>query len=192
MCEQNNLIERLKVNDEAAYQELFEIFFKRLHHFAQRMVFDAEVAHDLVQAVFISLYENSKKLTVDTNLPGWLFISVRNSCLKYLRDRKVEDRRNVLYAEAMLEAEAMEYIDDEELLQKIYSVIENLPDKCRRIAEMRLIREMKFSEIASELSISENTAKVQVHRAISKIKEQLSNDPLLLILLSAYFELFSD
>ena len=63
MDENNILLERLKANDEAAYQELFEIYFKQLHHFAERMVFDSEVAHDLVQDVFISLYENSKKLS---------------------------------------------------------------------------------------------------------------------------------
>lgn len=184
------LIERLKVNEEAAYQELFEIYFKQLHHFAERMVFDAEVAHDLVQTVFISLYENCRKLPSECNLGAWLFVAVRNACLKYLRDRKVEDRRHVLYVEATLNAEAMEWIDDEELLKKIYLAIENLPEKCRQIAEMRLIREMKFSEIASELSISENTAKVQIHRAISKIKEQLSADSTLLLLWSAYLELF--
>ena len=49
---------------------------------------------------------------------------------------------------------------------------------------------MKFSEIASELSISENTAKVQVHRAISKIKEQLAADSALFVLFSAYVEYF--
>ena len=83
MDENNILLERLQANDEAAYQELFEIYFKQLHHFAERMVFDSEVAHDLVQDVFISLYENSKKLSARSNLSGWLFVSVRNSCLKY-------------------------------------------------------------------------------------------------------------
>ena len=190
MDENNTLIERLKANDETAYQQLFEIYFKRLHHFAERMVFDTEVAHDLVQDVFISLYENNRKLSAQSNLSAWLFVSVRNSCLKYLRDRKVEDRRNLLYVEATLNSESIEWIDDEELLKKIYLEIENLPDKCRQIAKMRFIKEMKFSEIASELSISENTAKVQVHRAISKIKEQLAADSALFVLFSAYVEYF--
>ena len=57
---------------------------------------------------------------------------------------------------------------------------------------MRLIKEMKYSEIASELSISENTAKVQVHRAIRKIKEQLAADSAFFILLSAYLEFFQE
>ena len=57
---------------------------------------------------------------------------------------------------------------------------------------MRLIKEMKYSEIASELSISENTAKVQVHRAILKIKEQLAADSAFFILISAYLEFFQE
>ncbi len=57
---------------------------------------------------------------------------------------------------------------------------------------MRLIKEMKYSEIASELSISENTAKVQVHRAILKIKEQLAADSAFFILLNAYLEFFQE
>ena len=55
MDENNILLERLQANDEAAYQELFEIYFKQLHHFAERMVFDSEVAHDLVPVSYTHL-----------------------------------------------------------------------------------------------------------------------------------------
>ena len=176
--------------DEKAWQELFDSYYESLCHHAARILLDDHVAEDVVQEVFVNLwngtavFENEKALTV------YLYRSVTNNALKYLRDRKVEDRRNLLYVEATLNSESIEWIDDEELLKKIYLAIENLPDKCRQIAKMRFIKEMKFSEIASELSISENTAKVQVHRAISKIKEQLAADSALFVLFSAYVEYF--
>lgn len=187
----DDLIARLKAKDEMAYKRLFELYFKRLHHFASSMVFDDEEARDIVQDVLISLFEHCEKFTSQSNLAAWLFVSVRNGCLKYLRDRQVEDRRNLLYMEASLNADSIEWIDDEELLKQIYLAIENLPEKCRQVAKMRFLKEMKFREIASELSISENTAKVQVHKAISKIKEHLAANSALSSLILAYIDFLS-
>ena len=140
MDETNILLERLKANDEAAYQELFEIYFKQLHHFAERMVFDTEVAHDLVQDVFISLYENSKKLSARSNLSGWLFVSVRNSCLKYLRDRNTEEARLRLWNEVELEMSEEDFssVVREEGLRKLRELIDLLPGERRKVILMSM------------------------------------------------------
>ena len=85
------LIKYLRKNDRKAYSILFDKYFERLFTFAVRVVFREDVANDIVQEIFISLYEKSEILNYDLSLKSYLFNSVRNRCFNYLRDRKVED-----------------------------------------------------------------------------------------------------
>ena len=158
--------------------ELYDFYFKRLHHFAVNFVFDYDVANDIVQSVFIKLYESISGFSADVNIGAYLCVMVRNRCLNYLRDQNIEDRHKILYLQAAEETETLSWIDDEELIRKIHAVIEKLPEKCREICELRFYKNMKFSE------------KVQVHRAIQKIKETLSTEDVMLIGLLSFFELF--
>lgn len=184
---ETDLIHRLQQKDRRAYMELYDSYFKRLHHFALKFVFDCEVASDIVQTVLITLYENIARLNPNVNLGAYLMAMVRNRSLNYLRDRAVEDRHKILYLQAVEQTETLEWLDDEELINRLRSIIEKLPDKYRRICELRFYRNMKYSEIAATLSISETAAKVQVFRAVQKIKESLADEDFQIIALLILF-----
>ena len=66
------LINRLQRNERAAYMELYDFYFKRLHHFAVNFVFDYDVANDIVQSVFIKLYESISGFSADVNIGAYL------------------------------------------------------------------------------------------------------------------------
>jgi RNA polymerase sigma-70 factor (ECF subfamily) len=170
--------------------ELFENYFVKLHRFATGMVFDGEVANDIVQGAFIKLYEYAARLAPNTNLGGWLFVCVRNDALKHLRNRKIEDKNKLLYVQTTMDSDALEWIDDSELIKKIHEAISELPERCRQVAELRFLKSKKYKEIALELNISEDTAKVQAHRAIIKIKEKVKGNDLLLMALASFLETF--
>ena len=78
------LIKYLRKNDRKAYSILFDKYFERLFTFAVRVVFREDVANDIVQEIFISLYEKSEILNYDLSLKSYLFNSVRNRCFNYL------------------------------------------------------------------------------------------------------------
>ena len=78
--------------------------------------------------------------------------------------------------QAVEQAETLEWLDDEGLIKNIKKIITELPEKYRNICELRFYYNLKYSEIAKRLGISENVAKVQIHRAIQKIKEALANN----------------
>ena len=170
-----NFIHRLQQKENRAYMELYDHYFARLHGFARNFVFDGEVAKDIVQNALIKLYENISLLNSEVNIGAYLCVTIRNSCLNYLRDRGVEDRHKILYLQAIEQAEALEWLDDEELIKDIKKIITGLPEKYRNICELRFYYNLKYSEIAERLGISENVAKVQIHRAVQKIKEALTN-----------------
>lgn len=176
------LIERLKRNDRNAYSELFDRYFDKLFTFALNMVFREDVANDIVQEVFIAIYEKSVFTNYKGALKAYLYTSVRNRCYNYLRDAKVEDRHMALYAEAAVYSDSVDVIDEEEILEKIRQVMDELPDRCREVCLLRFVQGYKYSDIAKQLSMNENTVKVQLHRGMEKIKESLSKTDFALIL----------
>ena len=117
------LIKYLRKNDRKAYSILFDKYFERLFTFAVRVVFREDVANEI--------------LNYDLSLKSYLFNSVRNRCFNYLRDRKVEDRRMNLYAEACLWSDNVDWIEEEEVLRKIQEVMLELPEKCREVCRRR-------------------------------------------------------
>ena len=162
--------------------EILIKYFERLFTFAVRVVFREDVANDIVQEIFISLYEKSEILNYDLSLKSYLFNSVRNRCFNYLRDRKVEDRRMNLYAEACLWSDNVDWIEEEEVLRKIQEVMLELPEKCREVCRRRFFEGKKFEEIAEELGISESTARVQTHRGMEMLRQRFAEYDLAVIL----------
>lgn len=174
--EEQQLIRLLKQQDRNAYRELFDQYFYRLFSFAVHVVFREDIANDIVQEIFIQLYEKTDVLNYDISLKSYLFNSVRNRCFNYLRDRKVEDRRKNLYAEACIWAETTDCIEEEDVLHHIHQALEELPDKCRDICKLRFLEGKKFEEIASLLNISESTIRVQTSRGMEKLRNRFTGE----------------
>lgn len=174
--EEQQLIRLLKQRDRQAYRELFDQYFYRLFSFAVHVVFREDVANDIVQEIFIQLYEKTEVLNYDISLKTYLFNSVRNRCFNYLRDRKVEDRRKSLYAEACIWAETTDCIEEEDVLHHIREALEELPEKCRDICKLRFLEGKKFEEIASELNVSESTIRVQTSRGMEKLRNRFAGE----------------
>ena len=158
------LIKYLRKNDRKAYSILFDKYFERLFTFAVRVVFREDVANDIVQEIFISLYEKSEILNYDLSLKSYLFNSVRNRCFNYLRSDNVD------------------WIEEEEVLRKIQEVMLELPEKCREVCRRRFFEGKKFEEIAEELDISESTARVQTHRGMEMLRQRFAEYDLAVIL----------
>ena len=139
------MIERLRRNDRKAYSDLFDGYFDKLFTFALNMVFREDVANDIVQEVFIAIYEKSILKNYQGSLKAYLYTSVRNRCYNYLRDAKVEDRNMALYAEAAVYSDNVDMIDREEILEKIREVLDELPEKCREVCLLRFVHGYKIA-----------------------------------------------
>lgn len=165
------LIDGLRKGSEEAYKELFDSFFTSLHQLAVTYVMDEDVANDIVQDVFISIYEHADLLQNVINLDGYLRIAIRNRCLNYLRELDLEDRGKRLYYEEFVELEEISSEEMEAMLEQVTKILDTLPDSCRQICEFRFKEGLKIKEIAERLSLSENTVKVQLHRGVNKVRE---------------------
>ena len=180
-------IEGLKRKDPETYEVVFKMYYRVLVLFVERHVGDRNVAKDIVQDIFLKLYENCNVFPSDFNLKSWFYCLARNAAIDYLRHLKVEDRNKFLMAEAMLYAADIDKNVDEKLYLRIQEAIATLPEQCRRIVLMSVVDGKKYWEISNELGISMNTIRTQVARGYKKLREKLSDDNLAIFLLIGMF-----
>lgn len=164
-------------DDEAAYRELFLHFYKPLLKFAVSFVKSAETAEEVVSDVFISLWERRQQLENVNNLQVYLYVSVKNTSLKYLLRQKKQsaitiDELSVELASPHQDPEQM--LLTAEMLTRIEAAIDGLPPRCKII--FKLIREdgLKYKEIAEILNVSVKTIDNQLAVALAKIARVLN------------------
>lgn len=151
----------------------FEIFFRKMYlplgMYALRLVDDADIAEDLEQEAFMKAWlyiENGGRID---NFSSFMYRTVRNVCLSYLRDRKETlDESNIPDV-------GEEEIDTSLRDTKIWKAIDGLPDKCREVFLMSKRDGLTNEEIAEELGISIKTVKNQMTKAFSRLREALSD-----------------
>jgi len=160
--------------DKRAYVILFETYHAPLFRFAETYVCCPGLAEDIVQEVFIKLWENPVS-RVSRSLRSYLFLMVRNACIDYLRSVQVEDKKMQKLFEAQILSDSVDLDIDEDITSKIKDAIEELPEQCREVYQMSVFDGLKHAEIAEELDISLSSVKVQVYRAKNSLREKLAS-----------------
>ena len=162
------LAKRIFQGDEEAFKILYEEFFHTLLAIACKYV-ESEVAKDIVQDTFF------------TDLRFYLYRSVQNQCLNYIRDKKVEDRYRDR-AEVVSEDFFYNTVLEEEIFIRLQQAIEELPEKYRKVINLNL-EGLSDKEVALRLGISIDAVKQQKKRGKEQLKEKL-NHPFLLLLIN--------
>ncbi|MBN2669036.1 MAG: RNA polymerase sigma-70 factor [Bacteroidales bacterium] len=167
-----------------AYEALFNQYYKMLVSFARSFVFDEDAAQEVVQNVFINLWHKRDAVSHDTSLKSYLYTSVRNRSLNYLRD-------NGKYRSEFLDEEITQAFEDQvlpmelnDLQSDIDKAMDLLPDKCREVFELSRFEGKKYQEIAEVLGISIKTVENQISKALKILREALKNHLSLLIFLT--------
>ncbi len=170
------LLNKFAKGDESAFEQIFLLYYQPLVVFANKLVYDLDMAKDLVQAVIVHFYEKREEIQIHTSLKAHLYQSVRNKCLNYLkREQTIRNHHSSLFIESK-EAEGVFYdiMEETELENRIFQVIKSLPNQCQKIFEMSRFQGKTNQEIAEELSISKRTVETQISNALKKMRQKLS------------------
>ena len=168
---QEEFIQQINTKQEAAFNDLFEGFYRYLVLYAMRYVQQQEVAEDIVQEVFVAIWESDKEYNSFHGFRSFLYDSVKNSCLNYLKHRAVEKRYEAYVQEEQEEDEDFRLMR-EEMYREVYRVVDSLSDRCREVFEGYL-QGKKNEEIAQLLSLSVETVKTQKRKAMRILREEL-------------------
>ncbi|MDR0845113.1 MAG: RNA polymerase sigma-70 factor [Tannerella sp.] len=192
MLEQDNVKKEEEIH--ADFEHTYVTYFSRMVRFAGEYVWSEEDAKDVVQDVFTDLWEKRHVYTDRISVTAFIFTSIKNKCIDYLRHRlKVREAEDLMQEEYRresklkfdtLEAFNQSILTEEDVEKVIREAADKLPEKCREIFIKSKFEGKKQKEIALELNISENTVETQMGIAYTKLREILEDYlPLLLFLI---------
>ncbi len=166
-----------------SFEALFREYFSPLTYYAIRYVKDDDMAKEIVQTVFLSLWERRYELHSDTPLRSYLFRAVHNRCMNYLRDKAKFHSKDITEIDYLLKLE-MDGSDNYELHElevRIINEVNQLPPNCGRIFRLSRFEGKKYKEIAMELGVSVKTVEAQMSKALMILREKLKDFLLLII-----------
>ncbi|MEO9802782.1 MAG: RNA polymerase sigma-70 factor [Reichenbachiella sp.] len=169
--EERIIIQELKKGNQVVFEHLFKTYYSGLVRFSEGILFDPFMAEDEVQQLFIYVWENVRKLEINTSLKAYLYQATRNRCLNRLKSIHVYDKNKILYREGILNSGELEYVEDEKTHQAIQAALKQLPDQQQQIARLKYLEGKKYAEVADVLNISVNTVKTQLSRAKAGLRK---------------------
>ena len=173
MSQEDEFLQRIHSKSVTAFRELFREFYNTLVLFSMNYVERQEVAEDIVQDLFVSIWERDTRYASYNSFKSFLYNSVRNGSINYLRHKIVEDK----YAASVIQEESSEEYDDlrvmeDELYRLLFKTVDELPARCKEIFQLHMDGKSN-DEIASLLNLSVMTVKTQKKRAMHYIRERL-------------------
>lgn len=153
-----------------AYERLFRTYFSMLTIFADKMLHDLDLSQDVVQEVFIKVYEQKDRLHLKSSIQSFLFQSVKNKCIDQIRSQKTRYAHQEYILKTTSEELVEDYVEQTEFEAHVYQCISGLPDQCQLIFKMNRFEGKKNQEIADELSISKRTVETQISKALKKLR----------------------
>ena len=156
------------------YEQLFKHNFERLYYHSLDIVHDEDLARDVVSDVYVNVWKLRETIALDTAL-SYLYTSVRNRCIDSLRRMKLK-QQYIEFTELMSERyiQADEQIEQKEIKQRIYEVLNVLKPPTKEILEACYIQGKKYKEVAEEMKINIATVKKHMVKAL-KILRDLKN-----------------
>lgn len=174
------LLSAMKAGDEAGLNHLYASFFHALCAFGSRYVKEADVVADIVQEVFIKIWDKRRNFDNIYTVRSFMYVSVRNACLNYNRNNARIHKISLsdILSENLVEDESC-WMIEEEVHRRIKNEIDNLPEAMRKVINMTLL-DISVSEIADILCLSENTIRNQRVRAREILRSKLGDKMFLL------------
>jgi RNA polymerase sigma-70 factor (ECF subfamily) len=169
------------MNDEKNdFRAIFNDYFQHLCHLSMHYLEDEDESKEVVQEAFVKLWEIRNELNEESNLRNFLYTLVKNNCLNILKRRQIllKHHEKIKWIEMHYQYESLSrmgdnYMEFNELKEKIDTAINNLPDHCRVVFELSRFEELKNREIADKLGITQKTVEAHLTKALKILRNDL-------------------
>ena len=176
------ILEQLKLGNSSSYKELFDLYYMPLSVYALKFCDSFELAEDIVQELFIKLWDEKLYMKIQGSMAPYLFKSVKNNTLQAMKRKskflfeEIEDQVNRLIEEEKID---IEFLEEEKA--KLFEHIEALPQKSKEVFKVIVLENLKYKEVAEELGVSVNTVKTHYSRALKQLRTSLDIIVILLL-----------
>ncbi|MGV3765670.1 MAG: RNA polymerase sigma factor [Chitinophagaceae bacterium] len=167
------LLLQLKRGDENALDVIYRKYWEGLFFYSYHLLKDKHACEDVIQDLFVRLWENREQLDVRLSLKAYLYASCRYALYKLIRKEQVrEDIFDAIYERLHTET-AYGSLEHKELVQQINVIVNGLPPKCREVYELSRKENLSYKEIGERLGISVKTVENHINRALKELKQSL-------------------
>lgn len=168
---------RQAATKERAYTAIIKKYQERLYWHVRRMVVNHDDANDVLQNVFIRVWNGLENFREDARLYTWLYRIATNECLSFLEQKKKKSAVSLTDLEETLsnQVKAEKDFDANKIEWKLQLAIQQLPEKQRIVFTLRYYDEMPYEEMSRVLDTSEGALKASYHHAAKKIEDYLLN-----------------
>ncbi|MGA1978574.1 MAG: RNA polymerase sigma-70 factor [Bacteroidales bacterium] len=175
MTRDQEIISRIRKGDKKEFESLFRSYYVLLVRYAKSIIRDHDTAEEIVQNLFVRVWQKRGTLLIETSLNGYLYKAVHNQCLHYIDHQKiVEKHAQEMGRRAVAEAEnPLDAIQYKELQERMTSILERLPERCSMIFCMNRFEGLRYAEIAEKLSVSLKTVEANMGRALKEFRKAL-------------------
>ena len=159
------------------FDTLFRQHYAALVLYGIKFLRDREQAREIVQEIFIGMYERRKELAIRSNPKSYLFQSVRNRCLNELEKMKTEKKRMEAYGQETQDSYTFsDPLEAAEFEARLHTLIDGLPPACRSVFRLSRFEGKTNTEIAQALEISKRTVETQISKALRILRKALYGD----------------
>jgi RNA polymerase sigma-70 factor (ECF subfamily) len=171
-------------DDEQAVDLIYNHYYPRLYRFSRTFLKLDDGIDDILQEVFVRIWENRKNIRSAQTFNSYIFTITRNLLLNELRNRLNNEKFRDRLAKAAMAEEYTDsqFTDYNELKEKIDNLVEQLPERQREVFKLSRIEGLSHREIAAKLSISDKTVEYHIGQSISFLKAKLKSLGLLSML----------
>ncbi len=174
----------MKPTRKERFRYIFQKHYPWLCQIAYGYVRNEKESEDIVQEVFISMWNKGKDNMPEKEFAAYATVCVKNSCISHIR----KNRSVTVQIDKSPEAHNIHNPERSEdsalMLKKAEEAVGILPEKCREIFLMNKVEKFKYREISAKLGISEKTVENQMGKAIRLIREYIAANPLAIILIT--------
>lgn len=171
------LLTLLREGRHAAFEEIYNRYWKKLYTLAANKLEDFSEAEDIVQQLFVSIWERREELEVVSTLSSYLAVAVKYRVYKAL----ARISKTMHYGDDQANEAALDVLDDStqqwlefnEVKQRLSMLVDSLPEKCRLVYQLSREQGLSQKQVAEELDISEKTVKNHMNRAYKTLKTGL-------------------
>lgn len=159
------------------FKQLFQQYYTPLCNFANQIVKDRDAAEDVVQTVFIRMWNGIDTLKLKTSFKSYIFQSTRNASIDHLRknNHRTESLDQVDIADEDQGISFDEEADQQLLRKKLMDAIDSLKPKTREIFKLHKFEGLTYPEIAEHLDIPQRTVEYNIYTAINQLKVLLAD-----------------
>jgi RNA polymerase sigma-70 factor (ECF subfamily) len=173
---------RLKNGDMRAFDEIYDLYSHKLFSFVFKILKDDDEAEDIVQEVFVKIWESREKLGDYKLLNSYIFTIAYNNSIDLIRKRINSSKYLEHLKNSSINQENTPFISEleyDELSIKMEKLISNLPERQQQVYLLHREKGLSYSEIAEQLGISKNTVENHMVKALKYLRQNMDNSMLI-------------